>query len=114
MSMKSQPKQFPQVTQSSTGYQYGQNYNSSPAKQIGGQSDPEYAVEGQDRVPCSVCGRKFAPESIEKHERICQKAFGQKRKAFDAKEQRKAEGEKTTMTEFSKPFGLKKGNKRSS
>lgn len=71
MSMKSQPKQFPQVTQSGTGYQFGQNYNSSPVKQIGGPGDAEYAPGDQDRVPCSTCGRKFAPESLEKHARVC-------------------------------------------
>lgn len=38
------------------------------------------------REPCSTCGRKFNSEALMKHERICQKVFVQKRKAFDVKE----------------------------
>lgn len=38
------------------------------------------------REPCSTCGRKFNSEALQKHERICQKVFVQKRKAFDVKE----------------------------
>lgn len=38
------------------------------------------------REPCSTCGRKFNSEALMKHEKICQKVFVQKRKAFDVKE----------------------------
>lgn len=115
--LKSQPKQNPQIGGYPGGYQgysggYGDendnmyggnnhggyqpqsNYNSSPSKQYGAPQEPtEYptANDAMERVPCSICGRKFAPESIEKHERICQNTHGQKRKVFDTKEQRKAE-----------------------
>lgn len=44
------------------------------------------------REPCSSCGRKFNSEALAKHERICQKVFVEKRKAFDVKGMRKAEG----------------------
>lgn len=44
------------------------------------------------RDPCSTCGRKFNSEALIKHERICKKVFVQKRKAFDVKESRKADG----------------------
>ncbi|EAR95371.1 A C2HC-type zinc-finger protein (macronuclear) [Tetrahymena thermophila SB210] len=34
------------------------------------------------------CGRRFAPEALEKHAKICKKVFQQKRKKFDTKKQR--------------------------
>eukprot|EP01084_Bolivina_argentea_P250310 419323_1 len=45
----------------------------------------EDAVE---RVQCRQCGRKFARAALERHIRICKKVFGQKRKAFNMKQQR--------------------------
>jgi len=38
---------------------------------------PEELVEEDDgtRIECATCGRKFKPEAIEKHERICVKVF---------------------------------------
>ena len=39
-----------------------------------------------NRDPCNTCGRKFNPETLVKHERICQKTFNQKRKVFDVKD----------------------------
>jgi len=44
------------------------------------------------REPCNTCGRKFNSAALEKHEKICQKVFVQKRKAFDMKDARKADG----------------------
>lgn len=44
------------------------------------------------REPCNTCGRKFNSAALEKHEKICQKVFIQKRKAFDMKDARKADG----------------------
>ena len=61
-----------------------------------GPAAPEERDAAGDRHPCSSCGRKFVEEALVKHEKICQKVFQQKRKAFDAKEARKAEG----MNEF--------------
>ncbi|KAL4464838.1 hypothetical protein ABPG74_011399 [Tetrahymena malaccensis] len=34
------------------------------------------------------CGRRFAPEALEKHAKICKKVFQQKRKKFDTQKQR--------------------------
>ena len=34
-------------------------------------------------VGCSLCGRSFAPDRIEKHESICAKTKTKKRKVFD-------------------------------
>ncbi|CAG9327084.1 unnamed protein product [Blepharisma stoltei] len=45
----------------------------------------------EDRVSCPDCGRKFAPESFEKHSRICKKVFMSKRKEFNSSEQRAAD-----------------------
>lgn len=62
------------------------------------QADPDSLpnnTEVQDdgeRIECSICGRKFNSNAIAKHEGICQKVFQQKRKVFDTKEQRKADG----------------------
>ena len=39
-------------------------------------------------IECPTCSRKFNPKAYEKHSKICQKVFVEKRKAFDMKEQR--------------------------
>lgn len=36
-----------------------------------------------DVSPCSICGRKFAPDRLAKHEKVCAKAANSKRKVFD-------------------------------
>lgn len=41
---------------------------------------------------CPDCGRKFNPDAFDKHSRVCKKVFASKRKVFDSKEQRGAEG----------------------
>lgn len=38
--------------------------------------------------PCRVCGRKFNPDSIGKHEANCKQVFQKKRKEFNTQEQR--------------------------
>lgn len=38
--------------------------------------------------PCRVCGRKFNPDSINKHEAHCKQVFQKKRKEFNTQEQR--------------------------
>ncbi|CEF69774.1 AT06280p [Strongyloides ratti] len=46
-------------------------------------------VDGtQNTYPCSICGRKFVRESLEKHEIACQKINTKKRKVFDSGKQR--------------------------
>lgn len=41
-------------------------------------------------MTCNDCGRKFAEDRIDKHNKVCRKVFVEKRKAFDTAEQRKA------------------------
>lgn len=41
-----------------------------------------------DRIECPDCGRKFQPESYDKHVNICKKVFINKRKQFNSAEQR--------------------------
>ncbi|XP_023217608.1 zinc finger C2HC domain-containing protein 1A-like [Centruroides sculpturatus] len=41
--------------------------------------------------PCSICGRTFRPDALERHEGICKKTSLKKRKVFDSSKQR-AEG----------------------
>ena len=41
-------------------------------------------------MPCSICGRKFASDKIDKHEAICAKTANKKRKVFDSKGAREA------------------------
>ena len=36
------------------------------------------------RVECSTCGRKFRPDALEKHARVCLKVFQKKRRKFDS------------------------------
>lgn len=49
-----------------------------------------------ERVECPDCGRKFAPESIEKHAKVCKKVFMSKRKKFDMTKQRETAGASKT------------------
>ncbi|CAC9479469.1 conserved hypothetical protein [Leishmania infantum JPCM5] len=49
-----------------------------------------YAEDDLERVPCSHCGRRFASESLAKHERIC--GSQKKRRVFNATKQRLPEG----------------------
>ena len=41
-----------------------------------------------DRIECPDCGRKFQPESYDKHVNICKKVFINKRKQFNSADQR--------------------------
>ncbi|KAJ2942086.1 hypothetical protein O0L34_g11003 [Tuta absoluta] len=45
---------------------------------------------GGSGEPCSVCGRRFAPDRLERHQEICRKAANKKRKPFDALKHRLA------------------------
>lgn len=42
----------------------------------------------QDLVPCPDCGRSFAPESFQKHAKICKKVFASRRRVFDSSKKR--------------------------
>ena len=46
-----------------------------------------------ERVECGGCGRKFKPDSLQKHKKICKKVFQSKRKKFDMKNKRIIDGE---------------------
>ncbi|XP_043475057.1 uncharacterized protein LOC122506798 isoform X3 [Leptopilina heterotoma] len=39
-------------------------------------------------LPCAICARTFAPKSLEKHAKICEKSSIKKRKPFDSAKQR--------------------------
>ncbi|XP_072175866.1 zinc finger C2HC domain-containing protein 1A-like [Diadema setosum] len=52
---------------------------------------PEYADTSYDMTPCNICGRTFLPDSLARHERICEKSQNKKRKVFNSAKQR-AEG----------------------
>jgi len=45
---------------------------------------PDEDGDDFDRIQCRDCERKFAPEAFEKHSRICQKVFVNKRKVFNS------------------------------
>lgn len=64
----------------------------------GGGSEPE-------RYPCGTCGRKFFPESLERHEVICRKheLKSRKRKVFSSGKQR-AEGTGIPLSKTVKPI----------
>ncbi|KAA0156239.1 hypothetical protein FNF29_01029 [Cafeteria roenbergensis] len=52
----------------------------------GGMSEYPEPDEEDDgvRVECSTCGRKFRPDALEKHARVCLKVFQKKRRKFDS------------------------------
>jgi hypothetical protein len=64
-------------------------------------------------VPCRSCGRKFNPVSLQKHAKICQKVFQEKRKEFNVAEQRKTD-DQTTMDREQRFMGKKKATKNQS
>lgn len=53
------------------------------------QQPEEYGEVGELRE-CHTCGRKFNPQTLVKHSKVCEKVFVKKRKAFNMAEQRKA------------------------
>lgn len=65
--------------------------------------------------PCSICGRTFRPDALERHERICKKTSLKKRKVFDSSKQR-ADGTEIKSvpitTEVKKEPKVKKSNWR--
>lgn len=49
------------------------------------QAQEERAHQADIRQICNICGRKFNPASLERHQRVCQKVFGSTRPQFDPK-----------------------------
>ena len=81
---------------------------------MGAARVPEQAATGA-LEQCGTCGRKFNPTSYEKHVRVCQKVFAEKRKPVDMARVRKADGarrgtdrDKGFGQEYSRPFDVKK------
>uniref|UniRef100_A0A7S3VI84 C2HC/C3H-type domain-containing protein n=1 Tax=Dunaliella tertiolecta TaxID=3047 RepID=A0A7S3VI84_DUNTE len=68
-----------------TGASYGgaAAYSSDPYGDMA-----EGDADASDRIPCDSCGRKFAPEALAKHARVCAKVFANKRKPFNMAKQR--------------------------
>lgn len=52
------------------------------------QASRQPMVAQQDLHECKDCGRKFNEKTIARHEKICKKVFGQKRKVFNSAKQR--------------------------
>uniref|UniRef100_A0A8D8XCK1 Zinc finger C2HC domain-containing protein 1A n=1 Tax=Cacopsylla melanoneura TaxID=428564 RepID=A0A8D8XCK1_9HEMI len=48
---------------------------------------PEFQ-EPESLIPCSLCNRKFVPESLVRHRKACEKLLMKKRKQFDSAKQR--------------------------
>merc|ERR1719327_1147395 len=61
------------------------NVNSAPPIPSGYNLTNDAFDEGPvELVMCQGCGRKFKPEALERHAKICKQVFQQKRKAFDS------------------------------
>ncbi|XP_018429838.1 PREDICTED: zinc finger C2HC domain-containing protein 1C [Nanorana parkeri] len=52
---------------------------------------------GEDLVPCQLCGRSFMVHRLEKHTQVCQKMMNSKRKVFDSS---KARAKGTDLEQF--------------
>lgn len=59
--------------------------------------EPDEYDDGENRVECGQCGRKFREEAIDKHEKICKKVFLDKRKTFNTQKQRIIDSEHATI-----------------
>lgn len=67
--------------------------------------------DGSERVECDMCGRRFKPDSLQKHRKICKKVFMQKRKKFDMKKQRVIDEEHKEIIQNAE-YAEKKGKKK--
>ena len=79
----SSPPARPSARKSGTGASGGSIYNNATAhpEAFGG-------IAEEDRVECSMCGRRFAPEVVARHEQICSKT--KQRKPMNVAKQRLA------------------------
>ena len=76
-----------------------ENQNAQPSSTFYPPAEEPLADANDDRIPCSICGRKFFPDRIEKHENVC--VNQKKRKKFDTKAHR-------IVDESQKQYGRKK------
>lgn len=53
--------------------------------------------EGEETFECESCGRRFVKEALEKHYKVCQKVFNEKRAKFDSKKNRILDPEHAIM-----------------
>ncbi|XP_030751986.1 uncharacterized protein LOC115879351 isoform X2 [Sitophilus oryzae] len=65
----------------------------------------ELILQEQNLHPCHVCGRTFLPNSLKKHEKICEKNAIKRRKPFDSLKQRVSG---TDLADFHQTIYLKK------
>lgn len=65
----------------------------------------------QELFPCEVCGRTFAAQPLQKHQKVCEKNIVKRRKIFDSLKQR-VEG--TDLAPFHQKSFLKKHPQESS
>ena len=71
------------------------------------------ATQGPDgRVPCAVCGRKFASDRIAKHQKICRKVTNRKVDTFDVTSQRIGDLKDDLPMKRDMQKGRKMGGKR--
>ncbi|EAY21708.1 hypothetical protein TVAG_237340 [Trichomonas vaginalis G3] len=97
---KPQPKQN-QFANSSDDEQEDNYYNNRPPSRSTSRSQPApvpqenppspYADDNVELVECSICGRRFAADRIQKHEEICRKSATKKKKVFDITSKRLAD-----------------------
>ncbi|WIA44029.1 hypothetical protein OEZ86_010401 [Tetradesmus obliquus] len=52
------------------------------------QGDNEYGSAGGDLQQCGNCGRRFNAAALQRHAKVCEKVFCQKRKVFNMQSQR--------------------------
>ncbi|ORZ34176.1 hypothetical protein BCR44DRAFT_52009 [Catenaria anguillulae PL171] len=63
-----------------------------------------------DRVPCPLCGRKFVPESLPRHEQACAKINAKRRPVFNAQAKRVKGTELEKFVQIGTPGGEDSGS----
>jgi hypothetical protein len=87
------------------------NLTSSFEELVEEEEVEEEDEDDSERVECTGCGRKFKPESLQKHKKVCKKVFQTKRKTFDMKKQRIIDGEHMELVKNAE-FAEKKGKNK--
>ena len=76
------------------------NSSSSAADQFYSNEADETSEPPFELQQCSKCGRSFAPTSLSKHQRVCERVFSKQRKQFNASNSRvPAEARQATKAE---------------